>query len=93
LFDWWNRLLMLCFIFRQIDLQLESGEYFLKPSQKQEKEDERRQAKVRLSYFQSSLTISTDPFSFISKRPSRVRDRTSERRRSLRPKSRQLERR
>jgi ribosomal RNA assembly protein len=30
----------------QIDLQLESGEYFLKPSQKQQKEDERRRAKV-----------------------------------------------
>ncbi|ORY88904.1 hypothetical protein BCR35DRAFT_320769 [Leucosporidium creatinivorum] len=29
----------------KIDLQLDSGEYFLKPSQKQEKEDERRRAK------------------------------------------------
>jgi hypothetical protein len=33
---------------KQIDLQLESGEYFLKPQQKQAREDEKRKAKVRL---------------------------------------------
>ena len=32
----------------KIDLQLETGEYFLKPSQKQAKEEERRRQKVSL---------------------------------------------